>query len=116
MKTISSLLNTGLTVFTIMVTVGIVLTAMSFDISVECRSIGQPRPQGLSSLPPLVVGRKTRLSSNDQGRQRRETLGTRLSIGEADIQCRFSYRPTIDRYIDQHNGSFPFDRLSTDTQ
>ena len=31
----------------------------------------QPRSQGLSSLPPLVV-------SNDQVRQRRETLGTRL--------------------------------------
>ena len=33
----------------------------------------QPRSQGLSSLPPLVVGIK-----NDQGRKRRETLGTRL--------------------------------------
>ena len=34
----------------------------------------QPRSQDLSSLPPLVVG----CSCNDQGRQRRETLGTRL--------------------------------------
>ena len=32
------------------------------------RKAEQPRSQGLSSLPPLVVG----------GRQRRETLGTRL--------------------------------------
>ena len=30
----------------------------------------QPRSQGFSSLPPLV----------DQGRQRRETLGTRLAV------------------------------------
>ena len=39
--------------------------------------VKQPCSQGLSSLPPLVVGRN---SSNDQGRQRRETLGTRLVV------------------------------------
>ena len=39
--------------------------------------IGQPRSQGLCSLPPLVVG-----SFNDQGGQRRETLGSRLELGK----------------------------------
>ena len=37
---------------------------------------GQPRSQGLSSLPPLSFSQR-------QWRQRRETLGTRLRRGEA---------------------------------
>ena len=46
----------------------------------------QPRSQGLSSLPPLVVAR-----INDQGRQRREILGTRLNGKLFHFLVRFAY-------------------------